>query len=120
MQIDRLAVLATLAGFARASRTSLPRRAEGILLVCECNPEPPFPGGSPETAGPEIVEEVHRGASRTSSPEPGRCGSAGMAVSLLAGRVRSIPEDIARDLPFASRLLSLWLAATGDLPLKAS
>lgn len=35
--------------------------AEGILLVSEYDPEPPFPGGSPETARPEIVDAVRRG-----------------------------------------------------------
>ena len=35
--------------------------AEGILLVSEYDPEPPFPGGSPETARPEIVALVEQG-----------------------------------------------------------
>lgn len=35
--------------------------AEASLLVSEYDPEPPFPGGSPETARPEIVETVEQG-----------------------------------------------------------
>ncbi|AZQ67630.1 DJ-1/PfpI family protein [Silicimonas algicola] len=35
--------------------------AEGILLVSEYDPEPPFPGGSPETARPEILEALRAG-----------------------------------------------------------
>lgn len=37
--------------------------AEGILLVSEYDPEPPFTGGSPEAARPEIADAVRRGLS---------------------------------------------------------
>lgn len=35
--------------------------AEAILLVSEYEPEPPFAGGSPESARPETVELIRRG-----------------------------------------------------------
>jgi putative intracellular protease/amidase len=35
--------------------------AEAILLVSEYDPDPPFPGGSPETARPEIVDIISMG-----------------------------------------------------------
>lgn len=35
--------------------------AEGILLVSEYDPEPPFPGGSPATARREILDAVRNG-----------------------------------------------------------
>jgi cyclohexyl-isocyanide hydratase len=35
--------------------------AEASLLVAEYDPEPPFPGGSPETARPEIVDLIEQG-----------------------------------------------------------
>jgi putative intracellular protease/amidase len=35
--------------------------AEAILLVSEYDPDPPFPGGSPETARPEIVDLISQG-----------------------------------------------------------
>lgn len=35
--------------------------AEGILLVSEYDPDPPFPGGSPATARPEILDAVRNG-----------------------------------------------------------
>jgi putative intracellular protease/amidase len=37
------------------------RDAEAILLVSEYDPDPLFPGGSPETARPEIVELIGQG-----------------------------------------------------------
>ena len=45
----------TLAAECRAGR------GEGILLVSEYDPEPPFRGGSPETARPEILDAVRNG-----------------------------------------------------------
>ncbi|EYD74272.1 ThiJ/PfpI family protein [Rubellimicrobium mesophilum DSM 19309] len=35
--------------------------AEAVLLVSEYDPEPPFPGGSPETARAEIVSMIEQG-----------------------------------------------------------
>jgi cyclohexyl-isocyanide hydratase len=35
--------------------------AEAVLLVSEYDPDPPFPGGSPETARPEIVDLISQG-----------------------------------------------------------
>jgi cyclohexyl-isocyanide hydratase len=48
-------------GLALAAELGGQDAAEGILLVSEYDPEPPIPGGSPETARPEIVEAVRRG-----------------------------------------------------------
>jgi cyclohexyl-isocyanide hydratase len=51
-------------GLTLAAELAGPDAAEGILLVSEYDPEPPFLGGAPETARPEIVEAVRGGLSR--------------------------------------------------------
>jgi hypothetical protein len=38
--------------------------AQAIQLGIEYDPDPPFAGGSPATAPPEVVERVRRGAER--------------------------------------------------------
>lgn len=48
-------------GLTLAAELAGQNAAEGILLVSEYDPEPPFSGGSPATARPEILEAVRNG-----------------------------------------------------------
>jgi cyclohexyl-isocyanide hydratase len=49
-------------GLALAALLRGRHEAERIQLQLEYNPAPPFSAGSPESAGPELEEEVRRGA----------------------------------------------------------